>query len=46
MNYVVSSPIIDIFLYVAQVVERVPAVAFGNELHGLFKKYQTLIFPA
>jgi len=30
--YVGSSPTIGIFLYVAQGVERVPALAFGNEL--------------
>jgi len=32
MNYVRSSPTIGTFLYVAQAVEGVLAVAFGNEL--------------
>jgi hypothetical protein len=32
MNYVGSSPTIGIFLYVAQVVERVLTAAFGSEL--------------
>jgi len=32
MNYIGSSPTIGTFLYVAQAVERVLALAFGNEL--------------
>ena len=32
MNYVGSSPTTEIFLYVAQTVERVVAVDFGKEL--------------
>jgi len=39
-NYVGSSPIIGIFLYVAQVVERVLAAAFGNKLCWFESQYR------
>ena len=39
MKYVVSSPTIGIFLCVAQAVERVLAVAFGNEVRWFESHY-------
>ena len=39
MNYVGSSPTISIFLYVAQAVERMLVVAFGNELRWFESHY-------
>jgi len=42
MNYVGSSPTIGIFLYVAQAVERVLAVAFANELCWFESHYRRI----
>jgi len=42
MNYVGSKPIIGIFLYVAQAVERVLAVAFGNKLCWFESHYRRI----
>jgi len=42
MNYVGSSPTIGTFLYVAQAVEGVLAVAFGNELCWFESHYRRI----
>jgi len=40
MNYDGSSPTIGVFLYVAQAVEHMLAVAFGNELCWIESHYR------